>query len=424
MKKLFTFIAVIALLIAPAIPSNAQDAGIYSKGTWHYNINQNMSIGFYGNKANGEKNGKTINSNISFGAEYFVIDNFAAGLRLNREKDVDKNGTKDIWRWNTIDLSVLYGKSFDNFNLQGRAWIGTGGVRDYMEALDYDDKGNLFNWGIEVESPINISGGCNGYLTPGIGYSYQKLTWDEGPFAKSTGFYFDVDLTFFIPMNDHYCDIRNGCRGEDLRYAKGSAAMGASAPFRFYLGTWKSEQETEPGHIVSYHESSNNFEWCLFGYYYVIDNLGIGAHMEIDHYWWQSKDKDQDNWEKGGGTEFIFMPMAIYNLPLDGCLNNIFANAGFGFGVDSWYYETDYWKDEGKDGVTNFYFGVGYNYFFTDFLAMVPRIGYNHYGYKDKTSPEGDKSSTDGLKTSKGGLLLDVGITYFIWPKRSTRYLD
>jgi len=414
MKKFVIVLMGLSAMLFIATTTEAQTFNPYQKGNLHYSITQDMGIKFHGARYDGKKENSTIKSGISLRGEYFVIKNLAAGIGFERQRERYKDDFKEVLSQNMIKLNVLYGRSFGNINLQARGVIGLGTWKEYWEIDGYESKSNAFRWELEIESPINISGGCNGYLTPGIGYGTSKWTWDGG-WEKYGDFYFKADLTFFIPPSDHYSDIKKKCSGEKTRYLKGSVALGASSPFKLKFGHYKSshayEGEREEEHTEE--KTYNEVELFVNGYYYIIDNLGIGGEVIIDTYKNKSKNTDDDHFNSTAGTDIIIMPAARYNLPLKGCLHNTFVNTGVGFGTDNWKTEDSYDEYTDNKKLITFYAGAGYDYYFLDFLALVPRIGYRLYSYNNKQQD---------YKYNDGWIELEIGLTFFIWPKGSTRY--
>jgi len=416
----FLSLGVIIFLLGGMIPTHAQNAGIYSKGTWSYDVNQGFSAKFFSDKRDGDKYGNSVLTHADLWALYFPVNHFAVGLWYDHNRSRDKNTeykSTNISSSNVGYLELMYGRSFGNFNLQAWGAAGIGQAKYKYEGYETTntEKDKLFNWMIGLESPFKVASGCNGYVTPGISYESDKGKWDGGDDKYN---YFDIylNLMFFVPTHDYYCDIGQGCSAVSERYHQGYASLGVSTWIDLSFGNYKSHWEDETGNsTLQMDQSENDFCGSINGYYYVIDNLAVGAQLKLDTYKYKSNDDAVYKTDQSG-TAFTFMPQVLYNLPLQGCLNNLFVDAGFGLGVDNSKSTSGSYTTDTKENITQFYAGAGYNYFFTNFLAFTPKIGFESQTNKTK-NPDGPD-----IKDNKSGPTIEIGLNYFFGGKQAVRY--
>ncbi|MCX6234276.1 MAG: hypothetical protein NT175_06065 [Bacteroidetes bacterium] len=273
----------------------------------------------------------------------------------------------------------------------------------------------MFGYILGIESPIKLSPNCNGYVTPGISYESRKADWDGGD-DKDNELAFYLDLTFFIPNHDYSCDIGNGCSKVNERYQQGYALMGVTSWIGLSLNKYTLNYDITEEAGMNMDENETDFRVGLNGYYYVINNLAVGANITLNTYKYKSKEDVAYPYENSG-SRFIFMPQVLYNLPFNGCLRNFFVNGGFGFGSNNSSYKTgSNPADKTKENITAYYVGAGYNYFFTDYLAFTPKIGFKS---------QKNKIKDQDYKVTRSGLVIDFGLNYFFGNKGAVKtYLN
>ena len=121
-----------------------------------------------------------------------------------------------------------------------------------------------------------------------------------------------------------------------------------------------------------------------FGYF-VIDNLAVGAALDLG----LSKYKSEDGDYESTSTSIEFQPMVRYYLP-----QGIFFQGQFGFGTGKDKVDNGNTEDD-KYNITSWGLSAGYAYFLADNVAIEPQLGYGGTGYKDKDSS--GKSIVNGL---------------------------
>ena len=88
--------------------------------------------------------------------------------------------------------------------------------------------------------------------------------------------------------------------------------------------------------------------------------------------------------------------MITLNAPSKDCLENLFLQAGYGFGVHK--YESG--SSENKFNTTRLSINLGYNLFFGKHLAFTPKIGYE--SEKSKHTEINTTSKQSGFEAGFG----------------------
>lgn len=134
-----------------------------------------------------------------------------------------------------------------------------------------------------------------------------------------------------------------------------------------------------------------------FGYF-VIDNLAVGAGLEIG----VSSYKPENSNNKSTGTGFVFTPLVRYYLPV-----NVFFHGEFGVGSAKSKTKNGNNTFESKSGVTNWALAAGYAIFLNESnsVAIEPMLGYGSEVYKDKDTK---------VKDIDNGLFLKVGFQIYL----------
>lgn len=133
--------------------------------------------------------------------------------------------------------------------------------------------------------------------------------------------------------------------------------------------------------------------------YFVIDNLAVGAGLDIS----LSKWKQEGSSYESTYTAFVLQPMVRYYLP-----QGIFFQGQFGIGAGK---EKDNYSgtvDEEKFNITTWGLAVGYALFLNDNVAVEPQIGYGSAGRKYKDND---------VKEIDNGLFISVGIQAYLGNK-------
>lgn len=393
----------------------SQTAGLYTKGNWYLTLNQQMDFKFLSVRNEGEKIHNVYKSHVDMWVCYFLTDHFALDVGYYHSKEVLKNSVDFKDGSDMVYLGGLYGGTVQDVNLQGFAFVGLGASR-YMYSEDYTEKSTEIDFMIGLESPISLSGSCNGLLTPRIGFYYSHCSWkgDEGNemdypggVTNSKSLIVDLDVTFFIPRSDLFCDLRQKCSSSSGMYTKGTSLLGTKSLLGFKFGGAKTDyDETDGSYSTDYENTFSSYYFDALYYYYLIENLALGFDVGFSC----SGDKFKDSDEKYKVRRFLLTPGIMYNLPADGCLNNLFVNGGIGFGLEREVDTYDDYESKSGNNILAWNLGVGYNYFFTKYLSLTPRLYYDWQSFKPTDS--GDNGSRSTVKYTESGLIVAFGLNY------------
>jgi hypothetical protein len=123
-------------------------------------------------------------------------------------------------------------------------------------------------------------------------------------------------------------------------------------------------------------------------YRYFFDNIAVGAEFRMRG----SGEKDKETDYKQSDFSWMLTPTIQANLPVDGKLNNSFGFVGYGFGGSKDKITgTNNQTNETKYKTSELSFGLGYNLFMAQNLALVPVINYSMYTRKEANSDAKDK---------------------------------
>jgi outer membrane protein len=139
-----------------------------------------------------------------------------------------------------------------------------------------------------------------------------------------------------------------------------------------------------------------------FGYF-IIDNLAIGAALDVSLT--MEKPEDADNEPEITTTVFALSPFVRYYLD-----QGIFFQGEFNLGSGKTKQSLGSISQETKFGLTGLGLGVGYAYFLNDNVAVEPLIGY-------QTLTTTNKESDPESKFIDGGLFLRVGFQIYLGSK-------
>lgn len=373
---------------------DAEEIQPFRAGMWRYSLDQALSGKFGPYKVNGEKSANYREGDIDIGADYFFIDNWGVGANIYRNCTRYKfeSGTLDKEADLIFNVNALYGHSFNGFNLLGKASVGFGkGSYKYeSNSYSYDGSENLFNWSLSVASPVEIDN--NLYITPEVGYQFRSRKEDEWKTRKG-GVFLGLNLDMFFDCDDFFCDFKNDFQVPDNRYRQGNIVIGSRTTFNLNTGTCT---DTYPGEVGEEEDKYGTFGTHLTGngYYYVIDNVAVGAGLGFNIYSENEKDTDY----KYSHSYFDFMPMVMVNVPVDNALKNLFLDAGVGFGTERWKESYD-GNDEYNEKNSRFSYlvGLGYNYFITEKSCLTPFINFSGLNKKEKDTEEEQKWSWSGI---------------------------
>lgn len=326
-------------------------------------------------------------TNIDLTLDYnrFVADHVGLGVEVNLSSFKAEYGNTVS---KTVDWiaygNVIYGTSFDNFNLYGKLSVGVG--KSTIKSNSATTKDDLFGYKFEVGSPVHLFNDGGNYITPFIRYDFLQQKRSDVKFTTNS---FELGFRFqnYAPCSGYSCDCHHGRSFSKAAYDQGRSFIGYSSMGDFGFGKAK----TKAGNNSAENDfSGGNFN-LEYGYY-IIPNLALGAGLSWDYQKSESGSSDYKT------SNLAFTPMITANLPVDNCWNNLFLQAGYGFGVE----KITFGSNDQKYNLTNYGVYLGFNDFFGKHIAFTPKIGYEW-----ATSKEGD---TD-IKNKWSGLEFGLGAT-------------
>jgi hypothetical protein len=172
-----------------------------------------------------------------------------------------------------------------------------------------------------------------------------------------------------------------GCWGSDL------------GGFGFSTHKYKTGSTTE----TSYKSTS----WNLLpkAGYFVMDNLVAGLELMVSGY----MDKDVDDGDKDGESQFGIGPFVRYYYPLKKVYPYAEVEAMFGSYKETWL------EDVHKEGLVMFGVGLGVAVPLGDKITFDALAGYSHVSWTEKVEVEGEGSSY-----LSGGFGLRLGLSIYM----------
>jgi len=416
MKNKFTLTVFLILLAASGISYGQRikeqsvpvsvlgSEDIFRKGVWNFNLEQVLNFQAGSTFVDNEKTG-TIRRNLGkLEANYFVVDHLAVGAGLgfsgNRSQQdgisMDLLNRTEVIRGN---LNVLYGDRIAGvIDVITKASIGAGNQK---QTYDYGygeqtSKYPFLNLDLTVGTPIGIN--RNVYFQPYVGYSYQRTTGDQ--FREiSNSFLLGFSMEYFMGCGDDICDLSEHPLSIDERFRKGDFELGSRLFSEISAGGQKTISEGMQEYTSRDGISSGNLSG--YGLYYLADNLGLGAGLDMSFL----RNKSKDNEFLDRSREFLFYPILRYHVPASGMLKNLYGETSFGIGMNSTLSENGESPLENKERLTRWKVGLGYNYYIAEHFSLSPMLGFFNETRKNKDQ---DQSN------SNRGLYAGIGWNYHL----------
>ena len=338
----------------------------FSKGINNFTIQQNFG---FSHRKLGSSDNNTSRIDVKLDYNRFIMDGFALGAGIDFFSEKTEFGTADIKNTEVLfSGNAIYGHTFNgNFNLYGKASVGFGsGKAIYTGTPATTIKGDFFAYSLEAGSPIHFCKDGGNYITPFIRYSHRqhKENGDENSKNQfSLGFAFQN----YSACSGYQCDCKKGRTLSANMYEQGRSFIGYTSMGNYGFGKVK----TDFGSFSNETDISGG-EFDLEYGYYVTRDIALGAGLS----WSNSSEGEGPG--KYTESKFSFMPMITLNAPSKDCLENLFLEAGYGFGVEK--FESG--SSENKFNTTNLSINFGYNLFFGKHLAFTPKIGYESETFK------------------------------------------
>jgi hypothetical protein len=175
------------------------------------------------------------------------------------------------------------------------------------------------------------------------------------------------------------------------QFEQGTILAGGSVNFSTITEKYKT------GSTTVTNGNTTSFSFMPQGGYFVIDNLAVGAGINLAFSKYKP-DNDQLSYLEYKTSTIQLSPFARYYL------QKVFFQGQVGFGSAK---SEDYEGDDDKFSVMSWSLGVGYAAFLSDDVAIEPSIVYGSQSRKLK-------DSDPVYKDIDGGLLLSVGLQVYL----------
>jgi hypothetical protein len=413
MKRIYTLLLFLGATFSVNLVSGQGSPGgpdtqsdIFRKSMWNYSLNQRFNFSSYGIKYDDQKVGNQNEFDTRLRAEYFVADNWFIGGEIGYNSEVlkeDDTGDKFTECSNLIGLTGGYAKRLfdDKVPLRSRLKFGVGRVMDKYSDDTGEQKNSGFRWrtGVDIGFPLNIYNNVI-FVEPTVSYNYSSEKQDDYTINRS-GFKIGANINFSLGCDEHICDFeRKGDVPED-RYDAGTIQIGGGPKAKIAFGSI-TEKYTSGNEENKYKEGFSNFKIQGGAYVYPIKYLGAGASINLNTRTTNSKDTDYST----SSTGFTFMPMVVGHVPVEGILSQAFVDLGIGFGTQSSKTtNTNGEENKDKSSVTEYYAGVGFDFFVHNQMSLTLSVGYSAYNVKDK--------DTD-VKTNWSGVVTGIAWNGFL----------
>ena len=334
-------------------------------------------------------------THVNLRGNYFVTDNIGVVAGLHIDNNVTKSTSNDNETKNNYSLfevGGIYGFQPEFLNrtpISAQLTFGFGG----SEILGNET--GVFATELSVSSyhPVGPSGL---HISPTLGYGFINQGFKESDGSAFTnGFFAGVSLVKPFSCGEFLCAFDEEEAPQSL-YQAGTNMLNFSQNGLFSTGKTKIRDS-------EFEINTTNFDLRLADYHYVLDNFAVGASVNLGTQTVKNETFDS----KTTTTDFTFMPMIRYHAPVEGLLNHLYADAGFGFGSSNTKSEFQGNDTKTKNGVTGFEIGLGYNIPFTERLAFGIYGGYANSVTTNKDTDDKDK---------RGGFKMLYGLSYKLMP--------
>lgn len=389
--KFLLCVVLIAPLAVVAQPETNKWINYYpfQKNSWGFPLQRYIDLERYTDfDDDGTKLGHGTDFNLSFDKTYFLARNL--GLSLDYCLDWWCEGDDYSGRDWTGKLGVVYGTRLtDHLNLYGEI----GGIygRNREEQGNNVDKYSSSGFYVEAGLPIHLDNSV--FFTPKINWSSVTYNYDDGKEVRN-GFGFAAGLESYMGFNDVMCDHHKGFSLSKDKYTHGNSYFNFQTMGNLRFGNSETTYDNSP--LTSEYDFTN-VRVGLNYRNYIADNFALGAKLN-----YRSRSQEGQN-NENTTSSFSFSPRATYNLPLKNGWNNWFFEGGVGFGSSKNEFQVGTIINEIK--YSNFNYGIwtGYNFFFSERLALTAQIGHKWATQKN--------TDTD-VKTETRSLNLEIGTQY------------
>ena len=362
----------------------------FAKRTWEFTITKpNLAFSQQNIKANGIDQGSQTNFLVDVGAHYYVADHIGVGAEFYLNTSTAKNnGNKQtLSSWMGF-ADLTYGINVNsNVSFYARAGVGVGAVvAKYTPSNgpSSKNKADLFGYKFSLGGPIRLEQNGNTYLTPEIGYWYNREKFDGGT-ETDNRFGLGLKLETFLSCDKASCASTQTYRSLHNMYMPGRSFLGVSTDGGIYFGNTKTKYDMnlpESKQSYSLADLSVNYN------YYFIKNLSGGLGINFSNSVYKNTMSDY----RQTSMSFNITPMLEMNIPVQNhSVNDLFVRGGYSFGTQKSEFRSGNFTNTTKYSVGNFCAGLGYNFFFKKGLSLTPVFEYDWTTYKNKDNDQKEK---------------------------------
>lgn len=362
----------------------------FTQRNWEFIITKpNLAFSHQNIRANGIDQGSQTNFLLDVGTHYYVVDHFGIGAEFYMNNSTAKNNgnkqTQSTWM-GYVDFTGGINVTSD-VNFYARFGVGTGGVvNKYTPSVGQStkNKSDLFGYKFSLGGPIRLERNGNTYLTPEIGYFYNREKFDGGT-ETDNRFGLGIKLETFLSCDKASCEATSSYRTLHDMYAPGRSFLGVSTDGGFYFGNTTTKYNMNlPVSKLKYSQVDLSVNYN----YYFIKNLSGGLDINFSNSVFKNSMTDY----RQTNTAFSIAPMLELNLPVENhSLNDLFIRGGYSFGALRSEYKSGNFTNTTKYSVGNFCAGLGYNFFFKKGLSLTPIFEYDWTTYKNKDNDQKEK---------------------------------
>ena len=346
----------------------------FKKGTFSF-INK-KNIDFSSFKTFPEINTvPTLDVDLDF--NYFIIDHFAVGVKLDYYTYKQKQTPKSSYRYYEAYLNLTYGRSISpRVGIYGRIGYGLGSSKSVT--LQNTLNANYKDYYGSIAAPIAIEPGNPVFITPYFNYSVAKTKAGNHDITEK-GFQIGVRFESYLTSGI----IKTGKPASGGLPKEGVSFIEFATGAGYSKSTRKEYQGT-----IRFGDVKKNSQNLSIGYHrYFLDYLAGGLNLNY-------RRSSSFNGSPDVSKYFSIQPTVTVHPPVAGPLHNAFLQVGYGFEKGNYNGS----KEDNSFLMTR----LGYNLFLTKNISLSPKIGYqrnrdNHH------SSGGDRISTEkGIQSEIG----------------------
>ncbi len=398
MKKTIIFFSSVFLCFSISVFSqkNSEEANPninpFAKGKWQtYLTTQNLGYSRKKVEFNNNSRGHVSNFNFNWSTNYFVGKGIGLGLDLQASSSKTDNAIEQTNSFTMAYFNLVYGNRITGnvfYYVRAGAGIGRAGFKRVYPGMTDKDHNNLTGLRGQVGLPIRLGDNSPAFFTPELSYGSTRYHAD-GYTETDNSFGLGLRLESYLFCRQVSCGCRNGQSLAKNMYEQGNSYLGISTMGGVQIGNTKTK--FDDSNIPTDKDDYNNVNLSAEYMYYVAKNFNIGASLSYGG----SVNKDKASNNKFTTAQYSIAPMLEYNLPFTNLsLNSFYVRGSIELGgatfkskINNGNTNTD------KFTITGPSLGLGYNWFFSDKLALSLNYQYEWYTIKNKDTDEKQKEN-------------------------------